>query len=452
MKLTFLGGAGTVTGSKILLETTFKKILIDCGLFQGLKELRLKNWEDLDINPQEIDAVFLTHAHLDHSGYLPILVKNGFKGRIYCSEATRDLAKIILLDSGKIQEEDANRANEDQFTKHEKAEPLYNEKDAINTLSHFETFQLNNWNSLDANIKFKLLNSGHILGSTLIVFEIEDKILVFSGDIGREKPIILPKFEYVSSADYLVVESTYGNRLHEKTDVKEALLDYIITTINRGGTLVIPTFSVERAQEIIYLLSVLKRENKLPKVPIYLDSPMAVNATEVYFNHKNNHKLTDEDIKSMLACVHFISEISESKAVVNDKSSKIVLAGSGMVTGGRVLHYLENLISNEKNTILMVGYQAEGTRGRALLQGDHEIKFFGRYYPVQAEIGEISGFSGHADQNEILDWLKHFKTTPLLTFINHGEPHQSQVLKTKIKSTLNWKCTVAKMNNTYYLT
>ena len=451
MKLTFLGGAGTVTGSKILLEIHYKKFLIDCGLFQGLKELRLKNWGNLEIDPSEINAVFLTHAHLDHSGYLPILVKNGFKGKIYCSEATRDLSKIILIDSGKIQEEDANKANEEHFSKHERAEPLYDEKDAVNTLSHFETYKLNEWFQLNRTIKFKFLNSGHILGSTFIIFEIEGKTIVFSGDIGREKPIILPKYEYIEKADYLILESTYGNRLHDQINSKDALLENILKTFNRGGTLIIPTFSIERAQEIIYLISVLKRENKLPKVPIYLDSPMAINATEVYFNHKNSHKLSDEDIKSMIASVHFINEIWDSKAIVKDKNPKIVLAGSGMITGGRVLHYLENLISDEKNTVLIVGYQAEGTRGRALLAGDHEIKFYGQYHQVKAEISEISGFSGHADQNEILDWLNHFKKAPILTFINHGEPHQSQALKTKIKSVLNWNCTVAEINNEYYL-
>ena len=451
MKLTFLGGAGTVTGSKIILEVNYKKILIDCGLFQGLKELRLKNREEFPINADEINAVFLTHAHLDHSGYLPVLVKNGYKGKIYCSEATKDLAKIILLDSGKIQEEEAHRANEHHYTKHEKAVPLYDREDAVNTLSRFQTFKLNEWFPIDDTIKFKFLNSGHILGSTFIVFDINSKTIVFSGDIGRKKPIILPKYEYISNADYLVIESTYGNRLHEQTDIKEALLKPIIKTYEKGGTLIIPTFSVERAQEIIYLLSVLKRENKLPEIPIYLDSPMGVNATEVYLNYKSDHILSNEDVSSMISTVHLVSDIETSKSVVNNKNQKIVLAGSGMLTGGRVLHYLDSLISDPKNSILIVGYQAVGTRGRSLISGDHEIKFFGKYHTVKAEISEITGFSGHADQSELLDWLEHFKKPPLLTFINHGEPHQSQAFKTKIKNNLGWKCTVAQIENTYYL-
>lgn len=451
MKLTFLGGAGTVTGSKTLLESNYTKILIDCGLFQGLKELRLKNWGSLPLNLNELDLVLLTHAHLDHSGYLPVLVKNGYKGKIYCTKATRDLTEIILLDSGKIQEEDARRANKYSYTKHDIAKPLYDVEDAKDAITHIETIEINQWHTYNNEIKFKFLNSGHILGSAFIVIDIQGKILVFSGDIGRKEPILLPQYQYIEQADYLVIESTYGNRLHRKISIIDGLLRYIKLTYSKGGILVIPTFSVERAQEIIYLLSILKRQNKLPEIPIYLDSPMGVNTTEVYFKYRNLHKLTPEDIKSMLSTVHLISDINSSKAIVNDKNPKIVLAGSGMITGGRVLHYLDKLISDEKNSILIVGFQAEGTRGRALISGESEIKFFGKFYKVNAEIFRINDFSGHADQSELLDWLQHFKIAPKLTFINHGEPHQSQAFKVKIKTDLKWNCTVAKMNNEYYL-
>lgn len=451
MKLTFLGGAGTVTGSKTLLESNYTKILIDCGLFQGLKELRLKNWDSLPIDNSELDLVILTHAHLDHSGYIPILVKNGYKGKIYCTKATRDLTEIILLDSGKIQEEDARRANKYNYTKHDTAIPLYDIEDAKNAMTHFETFEFNEWHIINDAIKFKFVNSGHILGSSLVVIKVNETTLVFSGDIGRKEPILLPQYEYIAKADYVIVESTYGNRLHRKISIIDALLRYIKLTYSKGGILVIPTFSVERAQEIIYLLSILKRQNKLPKIPIYLDSPMGVNATEVYFKYNNLHKLSAEDIKSMISTVQLISDVNTSKAIVNDKNPKIVLAGSGMITGGRVLHYLDKLISNEKNSILIVGFQAKGTRGRSLILGETELKFFGKYYKINAEIFKINDFSGHADQSELLDWLKHFKTPPKLTFINHGEPHQSQALKVKIKTELKWNCTVAKMNNSYYL-
>jgi len=451
MKLTFFGGAGTVTGSKTLLEVGYKKILIDCGIFQGLKELRLKNWDTLPVDLNNLDIVLLTHAHLDHSGYLPLLVKNGYKGKIYCTPATRDLTEIILLDSGKIQEEDTERANKYLYTKHEPAKPLYGVEDAKVAISRLVTFEFNKWHTIDENIAFKFINSGHILGSAFVILKVYEKIIVFSGDIGRKNPIILHPFEYIDKADYVIIESTYGNRNHKNTSIIDALLNCINHTYSKGGILIIPTFSVERAQEIIYLLSVLKRENNLPKIPIFLDSPMGVDATEIYFSHPKNHKLTPEDVKSMSSTVQLISDVEASKAVVQDKNPKIVLAGSGMISGGRVLHYLENLIGNKKNSILIVGFQAEGTRGRALLAGDSEIKFFGKYHKINAEIFKINEFSGHADQNELLDWLQHFKTPPTLTFINHGEPHQSQALKTKIKTTLKLNCTVAKMNKEYFL-
>ena len=451
MKLTFFGGAGTVTGSKILIETQYKKILIDCGLFQGLYELRLKNRTPLPIDLNELDAILLTHAHLDHTGYLPLLVKNGYKQKIYCTRPTKDLTEIILLDSGKIQEEDARRANKYNYTRHKPAKPLYDVDDAKNAMLLFETIELNKWHSIDDSVKFKFINSGHILGSAFIVLSINEKIIVFSGDIGRKKPILLPQYEYIEKADYVIIESTYGNRLHKNISIRDELLKYITHTFSKGGILIIPTFSVERAQEIIYLLSILKRKQQLPNIPIYLDSPMGVNATEVYFNHKKYHNLTNDDVNSMLSTVQLISNVSASKAIVNSDNPKIVLAGSGMMTGGRVLHYLDKCITDKKNSVLIVGYQAEGTRGRALLSGDTEIKFFGNYHKVNAEVFKINAFSGHADQTELLDWLQHINPPPKLTFINHGEPHQSQVLKTKIRSDLNWKCTVAKMNKEYYI-
>jgi len=451
MKLTFFGGAGTVTGSKILLEAQYKKILIDCGLFQGLYEFRLKNRHPLPIDLNELDAILLTHAHLDHTGYLPLLVKNGYKGKIYCTSPTKDLTEIILLDSGKIQEEDARRANKYSYTRHKPAKPLYDVNDAKNAMLLFETIEPSKWHDIDDSVKFKFINSGHILGSVFIVLSINENIIVFSGDIGRKKPILLPRYEYIEKADYVVIESTYGNRLHKNISIIGELLKCITHTFSKGGILIIPTFSVERAQEIIYLLSILKRKQQLPNIPLYLDSPMGVNATEVYFNHKKYHNLTNDDVNSMLSTVQLISNVSASKAIVNSDNPKIVLAGSGMITGGRVLHYLDKCITDKKNSVLIVGYQAEGTRGRALLSRDTEIKFFGKYYKVNAEIFKINAFSGHADQTELLDWLQHINPPPKLTFINHGEPHQSQVLKTKIRSDLNWNCTVAKMNKEYYI-
>ena len=274
--------------------------MIDCGLFQGAKELRLNKLEKMPEDFKELDLVILTHAHLDHTGYLPILIKNGYVGKIYCTRATKDLTEIILLDGAKIQEEDARRANEHHYTKHDPAKPLYDIDDAKLTMTHFETFDLDTWNIIDDSIKFKFINSGHILGSAFIVLDVNGKIIVFSGDIGRKKPLILNPFEYLEKADYLIVKSTYGNRNHKNTSIIDLLLKYINHTYSKGGILMIPTFSVERAQEIIYLLSLLKRDHKLPNIPIFLDSPMGVNATEVYFKYKDGHKLSDEDIKSIM--------------------------------------------------------------------------------------------------------------------------------------------------------
>ena len=451
MKLTFFGGAGTVTGSKTLLEVNHKKILIDCGLFQGLKEYRLKNWENLPIDPNKLDAVFLTHAHLDHSGYIPILTKNGFKGQIFCTEATKELTEIILVDSGKIQEEDAKRANKYSYTKHRPAKPLYTVNDAKNSILSFKPFKKNKWHNFDNKLEFKFINSGHILGSVIILLRINKKTIAFSGDLGRKNPIILRQYDYIENADYVILESTYGNRLHKNVSILNKLLTCIQHTYSKGGVLIIPTFSVERAQEIIYLLSILKRIKQLPSIPIYLDSPMGVNATEVYFKNPNDHILTTKDINSMLITVNLVSDIKVSKAIVNDNNAKIVLAGSGMLSGGRVLHYLDKYIEDSKNSILITGFQAEGTRGRSLISGDPELKFFGKYYKIKAEIFKINSFSGHADQSELIDWLEHLKKPPKLTFLNHGEPHQSQALKNKIRAELNWKVTVAKMNNTYHL-
>lgn len=451
MKITFLGGAGTVTGSKILVETNYNKILIDCGLFQGLKELRLQNWKNLPFDISQLDVVLLTHAHLDHSGYLPILTRNGFKGKIYCTHPTQKLTEIILLDSAKIQEEDAKQANAYSFSKHEIAKPLYTTIEAKQTIKNLAPVEMDTWIKLFKNVKFKFSNSGHILGSAFISLTINEKTIVFSGDLGRKKPIILAPYSYVKNADYLVLESTYGNRLHPNIEILTQLETFINLTYSKKGILVIPSFSVERAQEIIYLLSILKKNNQLPAIPIYLDSPMGVNATEVYFKYKNDHILQDQDLNNMLKTVQLIKDVSTSKAIVNDKNPKIVIAGSGMITGGRVLHYLEKTISSTKNSILMVGFQAEGTRGRALVSGEPEIKFFGKYFKVNADVFKINDFSGHADQNELLDWIKYLKKSPILTFINHGEPHQSQALKTKIKTNLNWNCTVAQMNKTYVL-
>lgn len=451
VKLKFLGGAGTVTGSKTLVEFNGKNVLIDCGLFQGLKELRLLNRADFPINPSEIDYLILTHAHLDHCGYIPVLVKNGFKGEVHCTYPTEKLTTIILNDSAKIQVEDAERANKNCYTSHEKAKPLYTPEDVKNVIPLFVKHNFEEWVILDKDIKFQFHNSGHILGSAFVELNVNHKIFIFSGDIGRSKPMLLYPPKKINQADYIIMESTYGDRLHANIDVKNELKKIIDETFERKGILMIPSFAIERAQEIIYLLSQLIAEEKLPKIPVYLDSPMGVNATNVYDEYPQWQNLPKVEFEKMYDFVNFINDYETSKAIVHDKKPKIVIAGSGMLEGGRILHYLNNHIENPINTILFCGYQAAGTRGRALLDGAEEIKFFGDYKKVKCQVKSISSMSAHGDQKEMLDWLSNFKTKPKQVFLNHGEPHQLDSFRVKIKSTLKWNVVVPNMLESFEL-
>lgn len=450
-KLTFLGAAGTVTGSKTLLETQGAKILVDCGLFQGLKSLRSLNWSPFPIDPKEIDAIVLTHAHLDHCGYIPVLVKNGFHGPIYCTRATKDLTEIILKDSAKIQEEDAERANTHSYSKHKKAVPLYTQKDVHMSMNQFSTHDYSEWVIINNDVKFVFENNGHILGSAFVHMRVFEKTVVFSGDIGQSKPMLMYPPKKIPQADYIIMESTYGDRLHAKTDVKEDLLEVIEETYEKKGILMIPSFAVERTQEIIYLLYQLRLEGKMPNIPVYLDSPMGINATSVYENYRELQSISREDIHHMYEDVRFVSDYMMSKSVCLDKKPKIVIAGSGMVEGGRIIHYLNNHAGEKKNTLLFVGFQGEGTRGRALLNGSTEIKFFGKYHQVKCAVRSISSLSAHGDQEDMLNWLRNCKTAPKKIFLNHGEQHQAEAFCVKIKTELRWNATVPKMNQAFEL-
>lgn len=447
--LRFLGAAGTVTGSKTLLEHGEKRILIDCGLFQGLKDLRLKNRAPFPVQPGSIETVLLTHAHLDHCGYLPLLVKNGFSGEIHCTVPTKGLAGIILKDSGKIQEEEAERANRHGYTKHQPAEPLYTVKDVEECLPFFATHQYHEWVILDEFSKFQFRNAGHILGSAMVELRVEGKTILFTGDLGRQHPILLAPPETVPQADVLILESTYGNRLHSDNNAKEELAEIIRETFEKKGILLIPTFAVERAQEILYLLSELKAEDRLPGIPVYLDSPMGVSVTELMMDLPGWQDLSKEEIAAIEKVVYLVTDVKTSKMVVADTRPKIVLAGSGMITGGRILHYLDKYISDERNTVLLVGFQAAGTRGRSLEEGAEEVKFFGQYHRIKAEIRKITSLSAHADRSEIMAWLKKFEKAPRQVFINHGEPHASDALRVKIQHELGWNCQVAQPDQFY---
>lgn len=450
-QLQFFGAAGTVTGSKTLIEHGGKRIMVDAGLFQGLKKLRLQNWSDFPVDPATIETLLLTHAHLDHCGYIPVLVKNGFHGDIHCTSPTKDLTKIILEDSAKIQEEEAERANRYGYTKHHPAKPLYDLKNVAKSLPLFTPHNYHEWVILDEFFKFQFRNAGHILGSAMVELKVGGKTILFSGDLGREHPMLLSKPEFIQGADALVIESTYGNRLHSSTDAKPELHEIIWDTFRKKGILIVPTFAVERAQELLYLLSKLKNEGKLPNIPIYLDSPMGVNVTEVMLRSDGWHRLSIEEINDMDRIAHLITDANTSRAIVADPSPKIVLAGSGMVTGGRVLHYLDRYLGDQRNTVLLVGFQAAGTRGRSLEEGATELKFFGKYHPVKAQVKKITSLSAHADQGEILRWLKHFKEAPKQIFINHGEAEAADALRVKIEHEMGWHCQVVEQGESYHV-
>jgi len=460
-KLTFLGATGTVTGSKYLLEAGGKKFLIDCGMFQGLKELRLRNWEDFPVDPTSIDAVILTHAHIDHSGYLPKLVQMGFKGTIYATPATMDLCHIMLPDSAHLQEEDAKYANKKHFTKHKPAMPLYTQTDAENTLEMFEPLPYGKKIDLSSSVTLCYRDAGHILGSAFVDIRVKqnegEQRILFSGDLGRPAQPILRDPHTVFGTDYLILESTYGNRLHGETDRKEDLAKVINDSYERGGVLVIPSFAVGRTQELLYTIRELEEEKRIPLMPIFVDSPMAINATGVFMKNTQDHDLESKVAKLKgidilkTTDLRFARTAEQSKAINTISGRAIIISASGMVTGGRILHHLFNRLANPNNTMLFIGYQAAGTRGRTILEGAESVKIHGQYIPVKAHIEQISGFSAHADYNEILAWLSSFNEAPKKIFIVHGEASQSAALGERIQSTFNWSYEIPKYLESFEL-
>ncbi len=442
MQLTFIGATGTVTGSKYLLESGSVKILIDCGLFQGLKQLRLKNWAPLPIDPSTIDAVILTHAHIDHSGYLPLLVKNGFSGKVYCTEATRDLCEILLPDAAHLQEEDARYANKRGFSKHNPALPLYTQEDAQNALSLLTVIPFEQDVDVGDGLTLRFSPSGHILGSAFVRLHNAKTSIVFSGDIGRPHDALMKPPVRIKQADYLVVESTYGNQLHDATDPKIKLAEFINQTIKRKGIVLIPVFAVGRAQEMMYYIFLLKASGAIPDIPVYLNSPMAVDATEIFSHHRGEHRLTPEQCSAMCRSAHMVNSVEESKRLNEMSGPAIILSASGMVSGGRVVHHLKAFAPNPNNAILFAGFQAAGTRGAAMLDGVDSIKIHGEYVPVRAQVEFISNLSAHADYAEILEWLGGFEAPPKATFITHGEPIAADAMRLHIEEQLHWKTCV----------
>lgn len=451
LKLTFLGGAGTVTGSKHLLTHGQHRILIDCGLFQGLKNLRELNWAALPIEPPSIDAVVLTHAHLDHSGYLPKLVREGFKGRIFATAATRDVADLILKDSGHIQEKDAEYANRKGFSKHKPALPLYGVRDAERALELFSTVRFGQPIQLPGGATLTFRRAGHILGAASASIAWGGRQVIFSGDLGRYGDPVMPDPESLSNADYIIVESTYGNRVHEPGDTTELLGAVIDRTVQRGGTVVIPAFAVGRAQSLLYHLWKLKTAGRLSNVPIYLDSPMAIDATDLLHAHRADHRLPPEVCAAICGIATYTRDVEGSKSITASPYPKVVISASGMATGGRVLHHLKAFASDRRHTILFAGYQAAGTRGRAMLQGVREVRIHGQWIPIRAEVDELSMLSAHADANELLRWLSGFRHRPSRVFIVHGEPDASEALRLRIDKDLGWDATVPRQDQAFDL-
>ena len=452
VKVHFLGAAGTVTGSKFLVETPQHKILIDCGMFQGLKELRKQNWNDLPLDVATIDIVLLSHGHLDHTGYLPRLVKQGFRGKIIGTPPTLAITKIILLDSGKIHEEEAERANKEGYSKHKPAQPFYTVKEAEYTIRYFSSAKNEEWVTFSEDIKYRFRYNGHIIGSTFIELDLSGKIFVFSGDVGRvNDPLLYPPIK-PKWADYLFLESTYGNKLHPSDEFENVIIDLVNKTIQNRGTLIIPSFAVERLQTLMYLLWKLYQKNKIPNIPVFVDSPMGNNVLSVFEQFPEWHKLSYKEYQAINHHIHIITSYKETWETIDDPRPKIVIAGSGMVTGGRVLTYLQQLIDEPSTSILLAGYQAEGTRGRQLIEKAHEIKFYGKYYPVKAAIYHIESLSAHADQQELLDWLSNIRNIPENVFLIHGEPTALDAFRVIINDLYGWPISIPQLNDTHVLT
>jgi len=440
MQIQFLGAADTVTGSKYLVTSNAARVLVDCGLFQGLKTLRLRNRAALPLPPSSLSAVVLTHAHLDHSGYLPLLVKNGFRGPIHCTPATYELCRLLLPDSGRLQEEDADYANRHGFSKHAPALPLYTEADALHCLRQFRTIELERRFELVGGLQAEFATAGHILGAAFVTLHEGARRTVFSGDVGRLHDPVMSPPQALSACDHLVIESTYGDRTHPAIDPLDELEPVVNRTLQRGGVLVVPSFAVGRAQLLLYCIHRLKEAGRIPRdVPVYLNSPMAMDVTDLYLRFPGAHRLDEAQTRAMCRTAHYVTSVEESKALNRTRRPMILIAGSGMATGGRVVHHLKAFAPDERNTILLVGYQAAGTRGAALLAGAKDIRIHGADVPVRAEVAALSTMSAHADRDELLQWIGQLPEPPRCTFVTHGEPTAQDALRQRIERQLGWK-------------
>ena len=451
--LTFLGAAGTVTGSRYLLEADGERLMIDCGLFQGEKELRLRNWSPFPVDPSTIQWLVLTHAHLDHTGYIPRLINEGFRGPILATQATVDLAHLLLPDSGHLQEEDAAYANKKHFSKHEPALALYTYEDAVKSLDFFRAVDESKSVEVSSHFVLRFFPAGHILGARSIEVAVREngtvRKVLFSGDLGRYRQLIIREPAAPNAADYLLVESTYGDRLHPTDDFRARLVSIAESTAARGGSVVIPAFAVGRTQELLYVFRELIAQGKMHSLPIYVDSPMAIDTTDLYRRHREDHnlemdKLEAQGIKPFSPPdVHFARSVEESKALNDSRFPMIIISASGMATGGRVLHHLARCLPDHRNTILFVGFQAAGTRGQIIQSGARAVKMHGESVPIRARIESMENLSAHADCGEIVRWLGQFRKAPNKTFLVHGEPGAAQALQEKITCQFHWEVGVA---------
>jgi len=440
--LGFFGAAGTVTGSRYLLEHGRERVLVDCGLFQGYKKLRERNWSEPGFEPAGLSAIVLTHAHLDHSGYLPRLCQMGFRGPVYCTPGTRDLLAILLPDSGFLQEEEARNAARFGYSHHATPEPLYTRRQAERCLEQLRTVPFDQPFAVANGVQATFTRAGHIVGSACVALNIDGTRLTFSGDVGRPVDPIMKPPALLSETDYLVIESTYGDRRHPQENPSELIASIVNRTAEQGGVLVIPAFAVGRAQHLLHILDVLEKAHRIPDLPVFLDSPMAIDATEAFRAHEEEHRLTREECRSMFELATFSKTSDDSKAIDASTGPMIVISASGMATGGRVLHHLARFLPDARNTVLLVGYQSAGTRGRLLTDGCDELKIHGRYVPVRARIAQAQGLSAHADYAELCEWLQRSAISPKRVFVTHGEPAASDALRRRLRDTFGWTCSV----------
>lgn len=429
MRLSFLGAAGTVTGSKYLLELEPGRLLIDCGLFQGLKRLRERNWQPPTFDPGILDAVVLTHAHLDHSGFLPVLVRAGFAGPVFCTAATAKLLAILLPDSARLQEEEAQFANRHHYSKHSPALPLYTEADARRTLTQLRTLEWEARTSAAPGLTVCFSAAGHILGAASVLVESVAGRVLFSGDLGRSDDLLMRPPAAPPAADWVVIESTYGDRRHAAVDPEAELGGAIHRAVERGGVVVVPAFAVGRAQLLLHLIAQLKSRRVIPDIPVFLNSPMASDVRQLYHEHAGEHRLTKEECDAMCRAAHVVNTVEESKQLNARPGPMILIAGSGMATGGRVVHHLKAFASDARNLILLTGFQAAGTRGAALAAGAELIKIHGEWVPVRAEVVQLKSTSSHADYPQLIDWIKRAPRAPQRLFITHGEPAAAEALR-----------------------